>query len=128
MTRKEMSQLYYLNREIERDKMRLAELEAAATSVTPKITGLPHIGSVSNKTAIAAEIADLRTIIDARVRMCVAMYNRINRYIATIDDSLMRQIITLRYIEGLPWHQVAAHIGGNNTADSVKKMCYRFLK
>ena len=44
MTKKEMSQLFHLNREIERDKARLAELEAAATGITQRITGLPGGG------------------------------------------------------------------------------------
>lgn len=35
MTLKELSQLYYLNREIEMDKRRLQELEAQAVSCTP---------------------------------------------------------------------------------------------
>ena len=41
MTLKELSQLYYLNREIEMDKRRLQELEAQAVSCTPNLTGMP---------------------------------------------------------------------------------------
>ena len=39
MTLKELSQLYYLNREIEMDKRRLQELEAQAVSCTPRTVG-----------------------------------------------------------------------------------------
>lgn len=42
VTIKNLSQLYCLNREIERDKRRLAELETAAQPDTAKITGMPH--------------------------------------------------------------------------------------
>ncbi|RXI57426.1 RNA polymerase subunit sigma-24, partial [Clostridium tetani] len=38
------------------------------------------------------------------------------------------QIISLRYINGLTWEEVATNIGGNNTADSVRKTAERFLK
>lgn len=127
MTIKELSQLYYLNREIEREQLRIRELEDAATNTAAKITGLPHTGSISNNTAIAAQIADCRTIVEAKQRAAVAEYNRLMRYIAGIDDSLMRQIISLRYINGLEWRQVAEHIGGNNTEDSVRKAVNRFL-
>ena len=42
MTIKELSQLYWLNREIEEDKRRLDELEAMTTSPkSPKYDGMP---------------------------------------------------------------------------------------
>lgn len=128
MTREELSRLYNLNREIEQDKQRLDELRAAATDTSAKITGLPHVGSIADKTALAAEIADTVSIIEAKQRMCIAEYNRLCRYIASIDDSLVRQIISLRFINGLSWRQVSNHVGGANTEESVKKIFYRFLR
>lgn len=127
MTKKELSGLYYLNKEIEQEKRKLAELEATATDTSVKISGLPHVGGISNKTALAAEIADARAIIQAKINLSVVEYNRLNRYIASIDDSLIRQIISLRYINGLSWVQVAMSIGGGNTEDGIKKACYRYL-
>ena len=128
MTQKELSQLYWLNKEIARDKERLAELEAAATNTAVKISGLPHVSGISSKTAIAAEIADIRAVIEAKTTMSVVEYNRINRYIAGVDDSLIRQILSLRYISGLSWRQVAAAIGGGNTEDSVRMAHNRYLR
>lgn len=111
MTKKELSQLYWLNREIEQEKHRLAELEAAATDTSVKITGLPHVGGISDKTAIAAQIADCREVIEAKLRLSVVEYNRLNRFIANVDDSQMRQILSLRYVSGLSWQQIAFTIG-----------------
>lgn len=128
MSIRELSQLYFLNREIEREKRRLANLEAAATGITANIKGLPHIGAVSDKTALAGEIADCKAVIEAKVKASIAEYNRLNRYIATVDDSLMREILILRFVEGLSWEDVAYNIGGGNKAESVKKRCYRFFK
>ena len=126
---KELSQLYYLNREIERDKRRLAELEVGAQYCTAKITGMPHGSGVSDKIGnFAAEIADLRGIIDANISRCWYELNRLNRYIAVIDDSLTRQIFTLRFVNGLPWQQVACSIGGDNTADGVRKVVTRYVE
>ena len=42
MTLKELSQLYYLNREIEDLKIKISELEDKATDTSAKITGMPH--------------------------------------------------------------------------------------
>ena len=75
MTLRELSQLYYLNREIEHEKKRLKELEATATNTAAKITGLPHVGGVSDKTAIAAQIADCRVILEARIAQSAMEYS-----------------------------------------------------
>ncbi len=128
MTLKELSQLYYLNREIEMDQQRLRELEVKALPGAQVITGMPHGSGVSDVVGrYAAEIADLRGIIEAKHQQCLYERSRLERYIAGIDDSLLRQIFTYRFINGLPWHQVAACIGGGNTADSVRMACYRYL-
>ena len=127
MTRKELSQLYYLNREIEQDKQRLAELEAAATATNPKITGLPHAGGISDKTSIAVEIAYLRDIISNKIQRTVYEYNRLMDYISNIDDGLTRQIFMYRFVNGYNWVQVAMHIGGGNTPEMARQRCYRYL-
>lgn len=129
MTLKELSQLYYLNREIEMDQRRLEELRAKSTSPgSPRFDGMPHSKSnVSKVERYAEEIADLEAIIAAKQQQCIHERNRLERYINDIDDSRLRMIFKLRFVNGLQWPQVAAHIGGNNTAKSVSKACYRYL-
>ncbi len=128
MTIQELSQLYHLNREIEQEKHRLQELEAAATNTAVKISGLPHVKGMSGKTAIAAQIADCKAVIEAKVQLSVVEYNRLNRYIANVQDSLTRQIMALRFVNGMSWNQVAMSIGGGNTADGVRMLISRYLK
>lgn len=129
MTLKELSQLYYLNREIEMDKRRLQELEVKALPGSQVLTGMPHTPGVKDKVGeYAAEIADLRGIIEAKHQQCLYERSCLERYISSIDDSLTRQIFTHRFINGLPWEQVAACIGGGNNAGNVKMVCYRYLK
>lgn len=129
MTLKELSQLYYLNREIEMDQRRLRELEARALPGAQVITGMPHGSGVADIVGrYAAEIADLRGIIEAKHQQCLYERSRLERYIAGIDDSLLRQIFTYRFVNGLPWLQVAACIGGGNTADSVRVACNRYIE
>lgn len=127
MTKKELSRLYCLNREIEQEQRRLAQLKEAATNTAVKISGLPAVGCMSDKTAIAAEIADSQEIIEAKLQLAIVEYRRINQYIAAIEDSYIRQIIALRFVDGLTWFQVAQHIGGGNTSDSVRMALNRFL-
>lgn len=130
MTVKELSQLYHLNREIEMDQKRLAELEAAVSSPhSPNMDGMPHAPGYGDTLARnIAEIVDLKAIISAKQQQCLHERCRLERYIAGIPGSLTRMIFTLRFINGLSWYQIAMHIGGGNTEESVRKRVYRYLK
>ena len=129
MTKKELSQLYYLNREIEEQHRRLQELEDIATSCSAQVTGMPHISGISDRIGkYAAEIADLKGLLDLNLKKCFYELHRLNRYIESIEDSQIRMIISLRYVNGFGWEQVAASIGGGNSDKNVQMAVNRFLK
>ena len=112
MTKKELSQLYYLKKEIREQQKRLEELETLATSCTAKITGLPHGTGINDKISkYAVQIADLKGLLDLNLKKCFYELNRINRFIESVEDSEMRMILTLRYIQNLSWQKVAFAIG-----------------
>lgn len=157
MTVKELSQLYHLNREVEMDQKRLADLdleikkdearlaflEAKSTSVSsPAYDGMPKNPSGDNRLELQiSDIVELRDLIahkkalrsecamtiHAKQILCLTERNRLERYIADLPDSLLRMIFTYRFINGLTWYQVSEHIGMHTTEDSVKKLCYRYL-
>lgn len=127
MTKKELSQLYYLSKEIKTKEEQLEQLKAIAESTTAQLTGMPHASVANDKIGkTAAEIADIKALIQLKIQEYWHEYNRLMRYINDIDDSLVRQIMTLRYINGMTWNAVADTIGGN-TDDSVRKMHDRYL-
>ena len=158
MTIKELSKLYDLNREVETlqkrladieweiqlDEERLRSLEAQCGAIaSPRYDGMPHGSSGGNKLeSEAIELVDLRNAIarkkalrsecamtiHAQEILCLTERNRLERYIASVPDSLTRQIMALRFINGLSWWQVAYSIGGNNTGDSVRMNVKRYLQ
>lgn len=128
MTKKELSQLFYLNREIEQDEQRLQELQAKATQATQTISGMPRGSGEQQKIErFVADIIDLKAIIAAKQQQCIYEQSRLERYIADIPDSLTRQIFALRFINGLNWVQVAMSIGGDNTDKGVQMIVKRYL-
>ncbi|MDQ9806978.1 hypothetical protein RFX75_09195, partial [Acinetobacter baumannii] len=54
-------------------------------------------------------------------------YAKLNAFINDITDPLLRQILLYRYVDNLKWPQIAARIGGDNTAGSVRKIVDRYL-
>lgn len=71
MKKKELSQLYYLKKEIREQQRRLEELETDETSCTAKITGLPHGTGINDKICkYATQIADLKGLLDLNLKKC----------------------------------------------------------
>lgn len=130
MTVKELSQLYWLNREIGELQRRLMELNSKITAPrTPNMDGMPRAsGNGYALENAVAELADIQAIITAKQQEVIHERNRLERYISGIDDSLTREIFALRFINGLTWDQTAASIGGGNTSMSVRQRVYRYLK
>ena len=128
MTIRELSQLYYLNREISDLKLKIAEIEAKATDTSVKITGMPHAPTAGDKIGkLIAELDYYKSTLNNRLEQCRLELIRLNDYISKCDDSLTRQILTYGFVNGLPWTQVAASIGGTSEY-AVKKTAYRYIK
>jgi len=128
LTKRELSQLYYLSREIKRDKRRLKELEALAEGTTQHLTGMPIAPGFGDKTArYAIEIMELKEVIECNMRRCMIEYNRLIRFISSVEDSQMRQILTLRYVNGMTWQRIAMEIGETDESYPRRKH-NKFLK
>lgn len=129
MTLKELSQLYYLKKEIESDRERLERLRTKITGVPGiKVSDMPKGNNQENQLEkYIAEIVDLEAIISAKLTQCMHEQNRLERYIAQIPDSLTRQIFTFRFVKGLSWVQVSHKIGGI-TPDAARMICNRYIK
>lgn len=67
-------------------------------------------------------------LLEARKAKAAELVVRVEEYLNTLDDSRMRRMISMRYIDGLSWWKVAQRMGGRETEDSCKKQMERFLK
>lgn len=112
MTNKGLSQLYYLKKEVANQEERLKELQALSTKVNTNITGLPKSKNFSsNVEKYAVEITELKISIENNIKRCFDEMKTLNNFINTINDSQMRIILTLRYIDCLSWKQIAFKVG-----------------
>lgn len=130
MTKKELSQIYYLSNEIDMWRKELNRLETMSLIPSQEITGMPFApGGKSDKTGnLASKKADIKAKIEELNAQIIEEYGKIIDYIKLIDDSLIRQIIYHRCILCMQWGQVARHVEGGNSADGLRKMLDRFLE
>ena len=127
MTSKQLDQVFNLTREKRELEKMLLEIPDI-TAVRYDSIGARNSGISSPVQKIAEQREKIREIISAKLAEISFVEREILEYICSIDDSLMRQIMTHRHIELKSWLQVANAIGGNNTADSVRMAHDRYLK
>lgn len=89
-----------------------------------KIEGFPYPEYSRKKTLLYA-----RKVTLASLEMeLIETLNQVEEFIASVENSRMRRIITLRFINNLSWLKVAERLGGNSTADSVRMEFNRFME
>lgn len=112
MTKSEISQYYYLNREIVNAQKLLKELQNKKGEVLN--TDKSFIDEQEKKQEL-------------KIKYCRKLREEIEKYIGSVDDSLTRQVLYERYIRCKTWAAVACAVGGGNTPDSVRKISERYL-
>lgn len=107
MTKQELNHHLTLLQRLEEARGLLDSLEAA--------------GLAAETAGILDDIAHL----DMELQQSEAV---VTAWMRTIEDIPTRIIFRLRFLRGLEWKAVAALIGGRNTTNSVKAVCYRYLE
>lgn len=132
--KKYISQYNELQKEIEYYNKKIRQLNANSTvhSVVSSSMGPPSFA----KTSITISGTEIKSdykrkkyqkfLITAKDKQLDIVIN-LEKEIQKIDDCLVRLGIRYKYIEGLEWKQVAQKIGGNNTAESIRKTVHRYL-
>lgn len=89
-----------------------------------KIEGFPYPEYSRKKTLLYARKATLASL----EMELMETLNKVEEFIASVEDSRMRRIITLRFNDNLSWFKVAERLGGKSTADSVRMEFNRFME
>lgn len=128
MTREEVYQVYYLNKEIEMWQRELQSLREGRLP-SSRLTGMPRSSTQNNK--IEADVIKIEEA-EERIRQLLFKIQlaraEIYNYIATLSDSLIRQIIMYRCISLCTWRETAKYIGGSHSAESVRKVFNRHFR
>lgn len=128
MTLQELNTHLELRERLAKAYEMLDALRAAAYPGAQSLTGMPHTSGVKDKVGdLAVEIADMDERIELLETEVKAGEAPILQFIESVEDDQTRLIFRLRFIRGLAWKEVAAVIGGRNSEDSVKMVCYRYL-
>ena len=131
MTLHELSRVYYIKMLMRETEESLDDIKARIEPGIMNMSGMPHNPNVAKAIEIITpEIAKLKKQLLRETRIYGKELAELRKYIVfnTQDDYRMRTIMLYRFVHLCSWEEVAIKVGGNNTEDSVKKACYRFIK
>lgn len=124
----ELNEHYDLVDSLNRAEDLLNRLREAAEPGAQVITGMPHPPGVKDRVgSLATDIAHVDARLTALRTAVAESEARVSPFIDSIEDVVTATIFRLRFLKGLEWKDVAAVVGGRNTAETVKKQCYRYL-
>lgn len=128
MTKTELEQIYWLNRELRMWESELEKLRGRSLVASP-LPGTSHGTGILDKVAQRAEREiELENIIQAKRDEIQELRNKAVAYITTIPDSLTRMIVYYHCVSLFGWRRVAYEVGGKNTPDGVRMAYNRFME
>lgn len=128
MTKEDLNQIYYLDKEIKMWQDELYKIKNKSTVKSTNMSAIIIKSCQSNDVLdLIVDLTEIESIInDKLIELQLKLKNIIN-YINNINDSFIRQIIYYRHVRLMKWSDVAAHIGGGNSEESVRKSHDRYL-
>ena len=126
MTKHELSQLYYLTREITQYKEKLSELESRGFQTA--LTGGGRLNRISDPTGtLAVKVAEYKEMIKDKYLELVEKQIAAENYISSLEDVQLRLVMRLRFIELQSWIKIARAMGSYNEA-TPRRMVDRFFE
>ena len=90
---------------LEKEKSRWIE---RAAKMNAPVNGLPHGSGVSDTVGFAvSKAADLAAEIDREIDKLADLRRDIEAAIRTVEDSVLRELLERKYIDGIRWEEVA---------------------
>lgn len=126
MTIKELSNLFYLEKEIDKLQEELEEIGEIGSST---IDSSPKTKKISKKVEqIVLKKCNLMELIVKSQIKCIEERCKIENYIRSITDPKIRLIIRLRFIDFKNWYEIADEITPKNKELVNSKTPYMQLK
>jgi len=130
MTRRELENIFDIDRIIRQDEEALARLrETVYHPGHQRLTGMPGGGGETDRMAEnVARLEELTSRIEAEKGELELIRAEVYAFCMEIGDIHIRGIVTDRFFNLCEWREVARRAGGGNTEDSVSKAYYRWAE
>lgn len=114
MTYEEATDYQWLVKEIALLQQQLSELDS---QYHPIAEASPKVRNAYN---------EIWHTLDARMKACIAQCERIENWIAGVQDPILQNYMYLRFIEGCSWVEIGLQL--NRKPDTVRQTVQRYFK
>lgn len=132
MTIDDLNQLQYLSKYIEHERDRLETMRESLDVKSPVVSDMPKTPGSSDRIGdTIPAIVDEAQRLERSISKHVELQKRLLKFIHEIPNVKIRLLITLRFIDGMSWNDVADYIDkgdGKCTADNVRMAVANYLK
>lgn len=135
MTKKELSRYYWLKHEIRMQRKRLCKIQnQSETTVCDSVKdyrtgkGIPTRieGTAKDEYSRRAMIGLLEEEIENNIEKSEEAAEEIERYIQTVDDPRLREIMRSRFLDCMSWEKVGE--ANHMSPDHARKIVREFIK
>lgn len=121
LTRSELSQYYWVGKEIKQLENQLIKLEGKEYKPI-NLTGMPRGSDISDLVGkLATDRAELYEMLSLKVRELMIARKRVERFINSVEQSEIRMILRYRHIDCLTWQRIAFKMGWHDEQIPRKK-------
>lgn len=129
MTKKELSQIASLKKEIQTLEMLQREIVDSLGESGTQLWDEAHKREERERLRERAEqICRLTAQLEVKKQELAQRYQAALAWLDQVPDSELRRIYTLRYLMGRTWQQVSNDLGNNRSADAIQLRAKRFLQ
>lgn len=116
MTIDDLSKYHSIKIEIEQIEANIKEVEETSVG-SPKLTGMPQgVGGVGNPVeSVAIKKEKLEQLLKRKQDRLLDELLKIEEFLETIDDSNIRVIIRMRFIDGITWQEIGKKLNFERT-------------
>lgn len=127
MTLEQLSEVYYINLEIKSLQIELEDLRQQNFYKANIISDMPRGGQgVEKPISYINKILELEDMLKYSLKRLQVEREKILKYINTIEDRELREIIRLKCINNLSWYQIGDLLDKDRR--TVSKKFYNFFK
>ena len=134
MTLKELEQIIHMRSEVDVLRKRLEKERSkgnkfVADYANDYSTGQARTVTIQGYTTINTEKTnEINALIEARIKRLEKQIAEAEEYIDSVDDSKVRTLLNLRFIEGMEWDAVGKRFYKKMTADTARKTVARYFE
>jgi len=125
LTKEELSQLFFLNKECERLQRDITDKKTKVGYKSPTISDMPR-GNPKGYTDDIDEIVDLETTMTLNLKQIQRERGRLEKYISSIPDAEIRLIYRLRHINCMTFTDIGIEL--NMDRRTVSRKYFKHLK